>query len=158
MSVAVDDFRPKKKRAWHYMEIPDDPEVIEIMPGFEIQYMITDRTVEGNDSAVFGHCIFPPKSGHHKHKHTNSPEVMYVIKGNLIIGVTTEEGDEEQVCEPGTALFVKKGQTTWCRNPFNEPTEFIFAYFGVSSLEASGEVDMRPPRKKKLMRDYDESS
>jgi hypothetical protein len=44
MSVAVDDWRPKKKRAWHYTEIPDDPEVIEIMPGFEIQYMITDRT------------------------------------------------------------------------------------------------------------------
>jgi oxalate decarboxylase/phosphoglucose isomerase-like protein (cupin superfamily) len=147
MAAGVDDFRPKKKHAWHYMEIPEDPIVTEIMPGFEIQYMITDVTVEDNDSAVLGHCIFPPKSGHYKHKHVNAAEAMYVIKGKLVIGVTTEEGDVETVCKPGTALFVKKGQTTWCRNPYDKPTEFIFAYFGVSSLEASGEVDMRPKRK-----------
>ena len=151
MGVGVDDFRPKKKHFWHYLEIPEDPEVAEIMPGFEIEYMITDTTVEGNDSAVFGHCIFPPKSGHHKHKHVNAAESMYVIKGKLVIGVTTEEGDIETVCPAGTALFVKKGQTTWCRNPFDEPVEFVFTYYGVSSLEKSGEVDMRPPRKKTLM-------
>ncbi|MGA2480722.1 MAG: cupin domain-containing protein [Spirochaetia bacterium] len=151
MGVGVDDFRPKKKHAWHYTEIPEDPEVAEIMPGFEIEYMLTDRTVEGNDSGVLGHCIFPPRSGHHKHKHVHAPEAMYVIKGKLVIGVTTEEGDVETVCPAGTALWVKKGQTTWCRNPFDEPTEFIFVYYGVPSLEASGEVDMRPPRKGNLM-------
>ncbi len=151
MGVGVDGFKPKKKHVWHYLEIPEDPEVAEIMPGFEIEYMITDNTVDGNDSAVFGHCIFPPKSGHHKHKHVNSAETMYVIKGKLVIGVTTEEGDIETVCPPGTALFVKKGQTTWCRNPFDEPVEFVFTYYGVPSLEKSGEVDMRPPRTKKLM-------
>jgi oxalate decarboxylase/phosphoglucose isomerase-like protein (cupin superfamily) len=145
--AGVDNFKPKKRPVWNYMEIPDDPEVLEIMPGFEIQYMITEDTVEDNDAAVFGHCIFPPKSGHYKHKHTNAPEVMYVIKGKLVTGVTTEEGDVETVCGPGTASYVKKGQTTWCRNPFDEPVEFIFAYFGCSSLEKSGMVDMRQKKK-----------
>ena len=139
----------EKKQVWHYSEFPEDKEAAALMPGFEIQYMITKDHVEDDTMAVFGHCIFPPKSGHHKHKHVKAAEVMYVIKGKLVIGVTTEEGDVETVCPPGTALFVKKGQTTWCRNPFDEPTEFVFAYFGVPSLEASEEVDMRPPRKAK---------
>lgn len=138
----VYNFRPKKKQVWNYMELPEDPEIAEIMPGFEIQYMITEHTVEDNDNAVFGHCIFPAKSGHSKHRHAVAAEIMYVIKGKLVVGVTTDEGDVETVCEPGTAAFVKKNQVMWCRNPFNEPCEFIFSYYGCTTEEKSGYIEI----------------
>lgn len=134
-------FKPKKKPAWNYKEIPEDPEVSKLMPGFEIQYMITEATVEGNDRAIFGHCIFPPNSAHEKHQHLNAAEVVYTIKGNIINGITTEKGDVETVCPPGTAAFAKPGQVHWTRNATDAPVEIVFCYYGCASLEASGYVD-----------------
>lgn len=143
MGASVHNWRPKKKHVWDYREIPDNPETEDLYPGIDVRSMITEHTVEGNDNAVLGHCFFPPNSGHHKHRHTETPEIMYVIKGRLVAGVTTEEGDVETVLEPGTAIFVKKNQVTWCRNPFDETVEFIFSYYGEPSHEKSNEIDMR---------------
>ena len=142
MSAGLAGWKPVKKHVWDYREVPKDPAVTALMPGFEIQYMITGDTVPDNDNAVFGHCIFPPKSGHGKHKHTKAPEIMYVIRGKLIVGYTSPEGDVETVCTPGKAAFIPKNVICWCRNPFDEEVEFIFAYFGCNSLEASGHIEL----------------
>jgi len=140
MSASLAHWKPVKKNVWDYREVPDDPSVNELMPGFEIQYMITEDTVPDNDKAVFGHCIFPPKSGHDKHRHTEAAEIMYIIRGKLVVGYTTPEGDVEEVCTPGKAAFIPAGVVCWCRNPFEEEVEFVFAYFGCNSLEASGYI------------------
>lgn len=143
MGATVENWKPKKKHVWNYSEIPNDAQTEELYPGIDVKFIITENNVEGNDSAVFAHCFFPPNSGHHKHRHTKAPEMMYVIKGRLIAGVTTEEGDIETVLEPGKAIFVKKNQITWCRNPFDETVEFVSSYYGVGSHEESDEIDAR---------------
>jgi len=138
-----------KKKTWNYCEFPEDPEVAKLMPGFEIQYMINRETVPENKQAVFGHCVFPANSAHFKHKHEAAEEVVYVIKGRVINGYTDENGkDVEHECGPGTAIFVHKGQPHWTRNPFNEPAEFVFAYYGVPHIDDSGYVDLRTDEEK----------
>jgi oxalate decarboxylase/phosphoglucose isomerase-like protein (cupin superfamily) len=133
-----------KKQVWHYGEFPEDPEASALMPGFEIQYMITKDHVENDTGAVFGHCMFPPRSSHYAHKHTATEEVVYVIKGKVVNGCVDEKGNRvETECGPGMATFVKKSQVHWTRNPYDEPCEFVFAYYGAPSLNDSGYVDLQ---------------
>jgi len=67
----------------------------------------------------------------------------------VINGYTDENGkDVEHECGPGTAIFVHKGQPHWTRNPFNEPAEFVFAYYGVPHIDDSGYVDLRTDEEK----------
>lgn len=132
-----------KKQMWHYSEIETDEETARLMPGFEIQYIITDETTENNDATVFGHGIFPPRSQHFPHRHMAAAEVVYVFKGRVVNGSVSEDGViTETECGPGTATFVSKRQIHWTRNPYDEPCEFAFAYYGATSLEKSVYVDL----------------
>jgi oxalate decarboxylase/phosphoglucose isomerase-like protein (cupin superfamily) len=132
-----------KKQVWHFSEIEEDEETARLMPGFEIQYIITEDTVENNSNTVFGHCIFPPKSQHFPHRHMAATEVVYVISGRVVNGSVDENGViTETECKPGMATFVEKGQIHWTRNPYDEPAEFAFAYYGASSLANSDYVDL----------------
>ncbi len=120
------------------------------MPGFEVKWMVTEDTVEGDTMAVMNRCVFPPRSYHYKHKHEYAEEIVYVIQGRVTNGHNDENGNNvEETCGAGTVTFVKKGQPHWTNNPFNEPAEFMSCYFGVSSLEKSGYVDMRTEYEKK---------
>jgi oxalate decarboxylase/phosphoglucose isomerase-like protein (cupin superfamily) len=131
-----------KKQSWHYSEIGTDEETKKLMPGFEIQYVITDEHVEDDTMSVFGHCVFPPRSQHFPHKHNIAEEVVYVIKGKAVNGAVEEDGTiVEYECGPGVATFAKKGQIHWTRNPYDEPCEFVFSYYGTSNLFTSGYVD-----------------
>lgn len=133
-----------KKQVWHYDEIGTDEETRRLMPGFEIQYIITDENVEDNYSSVFGHCVFPPRSQHFPHKHLAAEEVVYVISGRVVNGSVDENGVmTEHECGPGVATFVKKGQIHWTRNPYDEPCEFVYAYYGAPSLQKSVYVDLK---------------
>ena len=133
----------EKKPSWNYTEFPEDPQVSALMPGFEIQYMIDDEHVEHNSRATFGHCVFPPVSQHSPHRHTHADELIYVIRGRVVNGQIDENGvTTEYECGPGTATFITGGRIHWSRNPFDEPAEFVFAYFGASSLEKSGMIDL----------------
>jgi quercetin dioxygenase-like cupin family protein len=133
----------EKKGIWHYSEIPEDEEVAKLMPGFQIQYMITEDNCEGDTKAIFGHCVFPPRSQHFPHRHTTAEETVYVVSGRVVNGEVDEDGIvSETECRAGTATFVRQGRIHWTRNPYDEPAEFVFAYFGSPSLEKSGYVDL----------------
>src|ERR1700728_3051618 len=96
----------ERKQVWHYSEIETDDETQRLMPGFEVQYMITDETVRGNDEAVFGHCLFPPRTQHFAHKHLKAAEVVYVVKGRVVNGGVEEDGTiVEYECGVGMAIF-----------------------------------------------------
>lgn len=138
----------KKKNFWHYKEIPQDKEVQELMPDFKLEYVIRGDNVPGNNTCVWNHSIFPPGASHYKHMHTNADEVAYVVSGRCVAGVTVDGEDIEIVCGPGTAIWAARGQAHWHDNIFDEPCEFVGAYFGVSSLEDSGYVDLRPEEEK----------
>jgi quercetin dioxygenase-like cupin family protein len=119
------------------------------MPGFEVKWLVTDKTVDEDTMAVMNRFIFPPRSFHYKHRHENAEEIVYVIRGRVTNGHTEENGEDvEEVCRPGTVTFVRKGEPHWTNNPFNEPAEFISCYFGVLNLEKSGYVDMRSDSEK----------
>jgi oxalate decarboxylase/phosphoglucose isomerase-like protein (cupin superfamily) len=133
-----------KKPVWHFSEIGTDEETKRLMPGFEIQYIITDETTDRNTETVFGHCVFPPKSQHFAHKHLKAAEVVYVINGRVVNGgVQTDGTIVEHECKAGVATFVPKGQIHWTRNPYDEPCEFVFAYYGAPSLQKSDYVDLK---------------
>ncbi|OJX63415.1 MAG: hypothetical protein BGO95_00700 [Micrococcales bacterium 73-13] len=133
----------EKKDVWHYSEIAEDEETARLMPGFEIQYIITDDTTDNDANAVFGHCVFPPKSQHFPHKHLAAAEVVYVIKGRVVNGSVAEDGTiTETECGPGMATFVEQRQIHWTRNPYDEPCEFVFSYYGAPSLWKSAYVDL----------------
>ncbi len=133
----------EKKQVLHFSEIGTDEETARLMPGFEIQYIVTDETVNNDCHSVFGHCVFPPKSQHFAHKHMVAEEVVYVIKGRVVNGSVDEQGvATEHECGPGVATFVKKGQIHWTRNPYDEPCEFVFAYYNTTSLHKSQYVDL----------------
>ena len=133
----------QKKELWHYSEIPADEEVAKLMPGFEIQYVITDENCERNTRSTFGHCVFPANSQHFAHRHTEAAETVYVIRGRVVNGQVDEDGVvSESECGPGTTTFVPQGRIHWTRNPFDEPAEFVFAYYGAPSLQKSGYVDL----------------
>jgi oxalate decarboxylase/phosphoglucose isomerase-like protein (cupin superfamily) len=132
-----------KKTVWHFNEIEEDEETARLMPGFEIQYIITDETTEHNDKTVFGHCVFPPKSQHFPHRHLAAAEVVYVISGRVVNGSVNEDGTiTETECSAGMATYVPQRQIHWTRNPYDEPCEFVFAYYGAPSLEKSAYVDL----------------
>lgn len=142
-------WKPEKKNFWHYKEIYVEPIVKELMPQFELQYVISEDTVPNNNNTLWNHSIFMPGAKHHKHKHMNAEEVAYVVKGQCIAGVEIDGKDVEQVCGPGTAIWASKGQVHWHKNPFDEPCEFVGVYSGCSSLEKSGYVDLRADEEKK---------
>lgn len=132
-----------KKNIWHFSEIETDAETKRLMPDFEIQYVITEQTTEHNTGSVFGHCVFPPRTQHNAHRHLRAAEVMYVISGRVVNGSISEDGViTETECGPGTVTYVARGKTTWTRNPYDEPAEFVFAYYGAPSLEKSIYVDL----------------
>jgi quercetin dioxygenase-like cupin family protein len=145
----MSDFKPIKKNFWHYKEVPMDLKARELMPDFELQYVINEDTVPNNETLVWNHSIFPPGAQHHKHLHKNADEVAYVVSGRCIAGVTIDGKDVEQVCGPGMCIWASRGQAHWHKNPFDEPCEFVGVYCGCSSLEKSGYVDMRTDEEKK---------
>ncbi|MGA2480723.1 MAG: cupin domain-containing protein [Spirochaetia bacterium] len=134
-----------KKQVWHYSEIETDEETRRLMPGFEIQYMITNENCYDDTMAVFGHCVFPPHSQHFPHRHQIAEEVVYVIRGQVVNGAVEENGRVvEYICGPGEATLAKKGQIHWTRNHFEELAEFVFSYYGTARLNESGYVDEKP--------------
>jgi len=142
-------WKPEKKNFWHYKEIYVEPIVKELMPQFELQYVISEDTVPNNNSTLWNHSIFLPGAKHHKHKHMKADEVAYVVKGQCIAGVTIGGKDVEQVCGPGTAIWASRGQVHWHKNPFDEPCAFVGVYCGCASVEKSGYVDLRTDDEKK---------
>ncbi|KKK45416.1 hypothetical protein LCGC14_3165550, partial [marine sediment metagenome] len=106
----------------------------ELMPDFELQYVINEDTVPNNETLVWNHSIFPAGAQHHKHLHKNADEVAYVVSGRCIAGVTIDGKDVELVCGPGMCIWASRGQAHWHKNPFDEPCEFV----GVLRMFESG--------------------
>lgn len=137
-----------KKYFWHYSEVPEDPEASKLMPGLELNYLITDETVEDNEQVLLARCVFPPNSAHRRHRHSGADEVIYLIRGRVMAGLATEKGETEKVLGPGGAVFVKKNHVHWFYNPYDEPAEFVCVYVGCSSVEKSGYVDEGPIKRR----------
>jgi len=127
------DIKYKKKRMWHWTEQPPD-DLGGAFVGMDIRYLITDYTAPNNKMTVFGRAVFPKGAMHGKHMHHGAEEVVYVTGGR---GKAFSDGKVYDVY-PGCVQFVPKGEVHGIKNPYEEDLVIVYAYFGTSSLEASG--------------------
>jgi mannose-6-phosphate isomerase-like protein (cupin superfamily) len=127
------DIVYKKKRMWHWNEQPPD-DLGGAFVGMDIRYLITDYTAPLNEMTVFGRAVFPSGAMHGKHMHHGAEEVVYVISGR---GRAFSDGKVYEVGQ-GNVQFVPKGEVHGLKNPYKADLVIVYAYFGTSSLEASG--------------------
>lgn len=93
-----------------------------------------DQDTVGANELTFGFSEFSPKTSVHKsHTHPDCEEIMYILEGHGIGGVS---GDTA-ILDPGDILFVPKGEEHWFYNPFDEPCKFLFIY-SKGSLKKAG--------------------
>jgi len=65
-----------------------------------------------------------PGQVHVLHRHANVQEWYYVVRGTARIRV----GDEEQVCEPGTGVFIPANASHRVHNDGTETLEFLYGF------------------------------
>ena len=102
----------------------------------DIRFIITGER-EGSKSGTMFRALFPPGARHMKHSHSNSDEIIYMIRGHGASGV----GKKEHEMRAGCAHFIPKGVTHWLRNLSDtEPVEVVGVYLNAGNLKESGYV------------------
>jgi len=96
--------------------------------------VLVDQQTVGAEDITFAYCKFEAKTASHKkHVHQDAEEVIYILSGKGISGVTDTEVEMRQ----GETMFVPRGAVHWFYNPFDEPVEMLFVYTR-PSLQAAG--------------------
>ena len=137
------EVKYKKKRMWHWNEHPPEyfpPE--SAFRGLDIRYVITSDTTPLNKKTVFGRAIFPKGAMHGRHRHMGAEEIIYIISGR---GKALSDGKVYDVVS-GSIQYVPQGETHGIKNPYDEPLEIVWGYFGAGSLEDS-KYEEDPPDK-----------
>jgi quercetin dioxygenase-like cupin family protein len=102
----------------------------------DIRFIITGEKQESKDCTMF-RALFPPGARHMKHRHLNSDELFYMIRGHGASGA----GEKEYEMKAGCAQFVPKGVIHWMRNLSDtEPIEVVGVYLNAGNLKESGYV------------------
>ncbi|MDR1318108.1 MAG: cupin domain-containing protein [Treponema sp.] len=98
------------------------------------RFIMVDRDTVGSKELSFMYSKFDGKTSiHHKHKHDDCEEVMYIASGRGVGGV----GDHESIQQAGDVIFVPRGAVHWFYNPFDEPLE-MWTVYSKPSLRAAG--------------------
>jgi mannose-6-phosphate isomerase-like protein (cupin superfamily) len=107
--------------------------------------VLVDQDTVGAKEITFLYTKFDGKTSiHHKHKHDDCEEVMYILSGKGVGGV----GEHETVQQAGDTIFVPRGAVHWFYNPYDEPLEMYTVYSKPSlkkagySLESKGYSDV----------------
>ncbi len=96
--------------------------------------VLVDKDTVGAEDITFAYCRFEAEtSSHKKHVHQDAEEVIYLLEGKGISGVS----DAEVEMKKGDTMFVPRGAVHWFYNPFPEPMEMLFVYTR-PSLKAAG--------------------
>ena len=104
--------------------------------GIDIRFVV-DESRSGSKEVCFWRVVFKPGAKHFKHRHTNSDEVIYFIRGRAASGA----GDEEVEVKAGDVHFISRNTTHWLRNlEPDEDLEVCGCYTRTGTLEGSGYV------------------
>jgi len=96
--------------------------------------VLVDKDTVGAEDITFAHCRFEAKTSvHKKHIHQDAEEVIYILSGRGMSGIS----DTEIEMGKGETMFIPRGMVHWFYNPFDEPVEMIFIYTR-SSLKSAG--------------------
>lgn len=87
--------------------------------------VLVDRNKVGAEDITFAYCRFEAEtSSHKKHIHKDAKEVIYILEGKGVSGVS----DMEVEMKKGDTMFVPRGVVNWFCSPFPEPVEMLFVY------------------------------
>lgn len=81
------------------------------------------RSLNGSGMNV-GVDWLEPGETHLLHYHREAEEWYYVVRGRALIRV----GDDEQLCEPGTGVFIPAGAPHRVHNCGDETCEFLYGF------------------------------
>ncbi|MBE0532341.1 MAG: cupin domain-containing protein [Rhodospirillales bacterium] len=110
------------KYLFHPGEGRDEP--IKDLEGASRLILIDGQEVAAED-VTFGFSRFAPHTSiHKKHTHPEAEEIMYILKGRGISGVSGEEFE----VNAGDTLWIPRGEVHWFYNPFDDACEFVFIY------------------------------
>lgn len=99
--------------------------------------ILIDQDTVGAEDITFAYCKFEAKTSFHKkHVHKDAEEVMYILSGKGIGGVS----DVEMEMVKGDTIWVPRGEIHWAYNPFDEPMEVLFIYTRPSLKSAGYEI------------------
>jgi len=113
--------------AEHVMDRPD-------MEGLRVRDVI-DRHGCGSKGVVLHFGEIPAGKEHQLHRHPNSEEAMYVLKGS---GVCTGEGGASVPVAEGDAVYIRQGEWHGVRNDSDRPLNLLVVLGGVGSYEDAG--------------------
>ena len=100
----------------------------------KVQWVVT-KTSGGAESSVFGITTFPPGSRHDIHRHHNAEEIEYLISGEGIARV----GSDDVRMGPGDVVIVKNGESHGFWNTSKtEDAVLLWFYAGAADLEEAG--------------------
>jgi quercetin dioxygenase-like cupin family protein len=73
---------------------------------------------------AFGEATFPAGGGHGPHRHPNAEEILYVLRGRALQGVS----DEERELHPGDVAPVRRGELPRTRSIGDEPLVLLVLF------------------------------
>jgi quercetin dioxygenase-like cupin family protein len=73
---------------------------------------------------AFGEATFPVGGGHGPHRHPNAEEILYVLRGRALQGVS----DEERELAPGDAALVRQDEVHWTKSVGDEPLTLLVIF------------------------------
>ena len=73
---------------------------------------------------AFGEATFPVGGGHGPHRHPNAEEILYVLRGGALQGVS----DEQRELRPGDVALVRRDEAHWTRSLGDEPLVLLVLF------------------------------
>jgi len=124
----------------HYEGLESD---FDYEKGLQIRFGVNDATC-GSTELTMGYTVVPPGVRNPAHHHPCAEAGMFIISGQIKVYIGEER--EETVVNPGTFLFVPKGEIHGLENMSQtEPATLVFAYGNVPNKEASGTTFVEEP-------------
>jgi quercetin dioxygenase-like cupin family protein len=125
---------------------PEDPTVLN-RPGWEGLHVwwLVDRGQTGASGIVFNITEFPPGKVHELHRHPNTEEALYVLRGS---GLHMSEGEPVRQ-EEGEVVFIPRGEWHGFANDTGDPVTVLAVFGGIGSYDEAGyevleETDSNP--------------
>ncbi|MGI8971232.1 MAG: cupin domain-containing protein [Dehalococcoidia bacterium] len=78
----------------------------------------------GLQGMALGEATFPTGGGHGPHRHPNAEEILYLLRGHALQGVS----DEQRELQPGDVALVRRDEVHWTRSIGDEPLVLLVLF------------------------------
>lgn len=103
------------------------------MVGMHVHWLISKNNTDAT-KVLFDTAIFPVHVNHGLHRHPNSEEICYIVKGQ---GYHLSEG-EPVLQQEGDAVYIPAGEWHGFHNHTDEPVLMVSCWGGVAAIADAG--------------------